>query len=82
MMISAAELVQEMLKQLPPQLPAEIALWNADDIATYLRRSGNTVRNTILNRPDFPKPIRIEARGYPLYRANEVIDWAFKKQRK
>lgn len=81
-LVCVEEFVQELLRRMPPQLPVDIALWNADDIATYLRRQGSTVRCTILNRPDFPKPIRIEERGYPLYKASEVIEWANKKQRK
>ena len=68
----------ERLDQLARRrIPTELALWNYEDIAEYLRRSRNTVMNRIAVLPDFPRAIRIKG-GHPLYEAREVIAWAKK----
>ena len=64
--------------------PSDNTLWNADDIAAYLRKKNTqTVRNQYLPRPDFPPAIRIEG-GHPLYEPKDVKVWArrFKEKKK
>lgn len=60
-----------------PQMPFEFVLWNAEDIAGYLRRtSPRVVTDRIVKHPDFPKPVRPkfgQSTGHPLYKAIEVI---------
>lgn len=60
------------------QVPIEVALWDYADIAAYLRRSDHTVKNRYAVMPDFPKAIRLEGKGHPLYEAMEVVAWARK----
>lgn len=59
-------------------LPVEVDLWDTPAVASYLKRSHNTTRDTIIIQPDFPRPIRLPGRGRsnPLFKAREVIAWA------
>ena len=61
-------------------LPIDIQLWSATEIAEYLRREERTVAEKIVFLPDFPKPIRIPTpegrKGHRLFKAIEVIRWA------
>lgn len=60
------------------RLPVEIDLWDTEMVASYLKRSHVTTRDTIIVQPSFPKPIRLpgRARANPLFKAREVIAWA------
>lgn len=59
-------------------VPGSLDLWDTSDIATYLKRSANTVRTDIVVQPSFPKPIRLPGTAKPraLYIAREVVRWA------
>lgn len=77
-----SKLAEELAKHIRPQFPIEIALWDLETVAAYLRRSHAVVRSRIVCLPDFPKAIRPPStrseRGFPLYEAKEVIAWAKK----
>lgn len=80
------EILRAILQKLTEQkIPLEVDLWDTEHIAAYLKRSYSTVRDKIIVRPDFPKPIRInptKERSHPLYKAREVIEWAESLQEK
>ncbi|WP_208296839.1 hypothetical protein [Massilia sp. CCM 8734] len=59
-------------------VPGSLDLWDTSDVATYLKRSANTVRTDIVVQPSFPKPIRLPGTAKPqaLYKAREVVQWA------
>lgn len=63
-----------------PVMPVSFDLWDTKYIAAYLKRSVTTVRDRVVVRPDFPKPIRLERGGNALYKAREVVAWAEKHQ--
>lgn len=62
-----------------PPMPFELVLWDAEDIAGYLRRdSARVVADRIVHAPDFPKPVRLpspKGKGHPVYRAIEVVQY-------
>lgn len=70
-----------------PQIPLDDQLWTLADVANYLRKHVETVRETMACLPNFPAAIRLPARGgvrgRALYNAGEVIEWAasFKEKR-
>lgn len=74
------ELLAAILQKLSAKtIPVEVDLWDTEHIAAYLKRSYSTVRDKIIVRPDFPRPIKLNAtqeRAHPLYKAREVIRWA------
>lgn len=77
--MSTEEMLAQLIEQLSkPALPASIDLWDTEAIARYLKRSYNTVRDSILPLPSFPAPVRLPSAGrsHALYKAREVIAWA------
>lgn len=78
--LTERELLAAILQKLSEKtIPVEIDLWDTEHIAAYLKRSYSTVRDKIIVRPDFPRPIRLNPtreRSHPLYKAREVIQWA------
>lgn len=74
------ELLATILQRLTERvIPVEVDLWDTEHIAAYLKRSYTTVRDKIIVRPDFPRPIKLnpsQERSHPLYKAREVIEWA------
>lgn len=79
--MSAEELLEKLLERLgdkQPTVPLSAQLWDTEAVASYLKRSYTTVRDTILPLPGFPQAIRLPGKGrsYPLYKASEVIAWA------
>lgn len=78
--MSERELLAAILQKLSERtLPVEVDLWDTEHIARYLKRSYTTVRDKIIVRPDFPRPIKIspnQERSHPLYKAREVVQWA------
>lgn len=80
--INLEELAKQIADRVRPAVPIEYALWDIADIANYLRKSPQVVRERIACLPSFPKPIRTPslregkiARGHPTYKAIEVIRW-------
>lgn len=78
--MSEKEILAAILQKLSEKsIPVEVDLWNTELVALYLKRSYTTVRDTIIVRPDFPRPInlnRTKERSHPLFKAREVIKWA------
>jgi len=76
----AKALLAAILQKLTERaIPLDVDLWDTEHIAAYLKRSYTTVRDKIIVRPDFPRPIKLNAtqeRAHPLYKAREVIQWA------
>ena len=72
----SAELAREfraVFEQLAPML-APKSLWTIEDVAAQLHRSIRSVRDYVA-QPGFPKAIRINGTGHPLYKASEVLAW-------
>lgn len=76
------DLARQIADYVRPAVPIEYAVWDVQDVAGYLRKSPQVVRERIACLPDFPKPIRTPAmregrltRGHPTYKAMEVIRW-------
>lgn len=65
-------------KRIALAVPGSLDLWDTSDVATYLKRSANTVRREIVIQPSFPKPVRLPGTAKPqaLYIAREVVRWA------
>lgn len=78
--MSTEEMLAALLAKLsaPTPLPVAVALWDTRDIAGYLKRSTNIVRNNIVVLPTFPAPIRLPYAGkaQALYKARDVVKWA------
>ncbi|MDR0577644.1 MAG: AlpA family phage regulatory protein [Candidatus Accumulibacter sp.] len=56
-------------------MPKEKRLWNADAVAEYFGISKASAYRSVLCKPDFPEPIKIED-GCKRWVSGEVIDWA------
>lgn len=71
-------LLEALSKRTAPAIPVAVALWDTNDIADYLKRSANRVRNDIVCLPTFPAPIRLPTAGrsQALYKARDVVKWA------
>lgn len=60
-------------------IPIDIALWDASQIAEYLRLAPRTVAEKVTVQPTFPRPLHIgtgakhKARRW---KAVDVIEWA------
>lgn len=78
--MSEKEILAAILQKLSERsIPVEVDLWDTEHVALYLKRSYTTVRDKIIVRPDFPRPInlnRTKERSHPLFKAREVIQWA------
>lgn len=77
--------LQAILDELRRQrLPVGIdaALWDADDVAAYLRVQRRYVLERLAIRPDWPGAIRLTDSGHggARWRAREVIAWAQRRQ--
>lgn len=80
--VNIEELAKQIADHVRPAVPIEYALWDIADIANYMRKSAQVVRERIACLPSFPKPIRTPSlregkitRGHPTYKAIEVIRW-------
>jgi hypothetical protein len=78
--------LQENIININKAIPIDVALWDSDTIATYLRRSPRSMKN-ITPLPDFPKPIVLPSAGngrnvMKLWKAVEVISWTEGYQQK
>lgn len=80
--INIEELAKQIADRVRPAVPIEYALWDIAEVAAYMHKSADVVRNRIACLPSFPKPIRTPAlregkmtRGHPVYKAIEVIRW-------
>ena len=76
-----AEVIQRAVRP----VPLEHALWNAHEVANYLRcENPRQVTERYASREDFPLPVRLPTpqgtRGHPRWYAAEVIKWARKWQ--
>lgn len=82
--MEAAQILDKLAEVLAGKVrspvPIDVALWDATDVAEYLRVGSTHVLTRYAPRPDFPKPIRLptegKRQGHPRWRAREIIDWA------
>jgi hypothetical protein len=60
----------------------DAALWDADDVAAYLRVERRYVLERLAVRTDWPKAIRLTdgPKGGARWRAREIIAWAQRRQ--
>lgn len=76
----AAALAQHMV----PPIPLSIDLWGAKEIAAYIKQSERSVIERVVSYPGFPQAIRLPTqrgtKGYPRWKAAEVIAWVEKHQ--
>ncbi len=80
--VNIEEFAKQIAGHVRPAVPIEHALWDTQDIAGYMRKSAQVVRERIACLPNFPQPIRVPSKrgdkmisGHPLWKAKEVIDW-------
>lgn len=73
--VDLSALAAEIVKLMPPPIPIEVAMWDGDMIAAYMRRNPRTVKERIVMDPSFPKAYRITTNAHPLWKASEVIAW-------
>lgn len=76
--MSETEMLQAILKKLDQiGMPLSAQAWDVADIARYMKRTPQIVRETITCQPDFPDVLRLpsEGKARPLYNAQEVVDW-------
>lgn len=64
-------------KRIRPPVPIEAQVWTTSDIADYLRMSEKYVRQTLVNEPGFPAPLKTIYRRQQ-WSAKQVIDWRMK----
>lgn len=80
-----AKLTDALLRLRTP-IPVDVDLWSSDEIAAYLKVSAFQVMNRYAPLPDFPKAIRLPtgtgSKGFPRWKAKDVIAWAEKHQEK
>lgn len=69
-----AALVRELVERMDRR-SLDNELWDADDIAIFIRLNKKTIQNHYLDRPGFPKPIILPTGGRRWY-ADEVKAWA------
>mgnify|MGYP001163372574 CR=1 FL=1 len=50
-------------------------LWSARTIAERMDYEENYVVNSLVFKPGFPSPVKIEGKGHPRWFADEVIAW-------
>jgi predicted DNA-binding transcriptional regulator AlpA len=57
-------------------IPFEHRIWNTLDIAEHMKLEYSTVRDTIITKPSFPKPVRkASGRAKATFYAAEVVAW-------
>ena len=81
--IQVEKLLLEILNELKAQTAAKSELWNASDIARYMRLSTSSVQSRIITRKDFPRAVRIPTEnglGGRRWYAREVKDWVAKNR--
>jgi hypothetical protein len=78
--ILSAILAELQRQRTPTGLDA--ALWDADDVAAYLRVERRYVLERLAVRADWPKAIRLTdgPKGGARWRAREIIAWAQRRQ--
>ena len=72
------KLLLEILNELKAQSAENAELWNASDIARYLRLSTSSVQSRVIARKDFPRAVLIptdSGMGGRRWYANEVKGW-------
>lgn len=57
-------------------IPVADRFLDAADVAALLSLKPAYVREKICNRPDFPKPLRVDGKGHPRWKGCEVLSWA------
>lgn len=74
------KLADAVAQRLAPSVPLDLQVWSLAQVAKYLGKHVETVRETMACLPGFPAAIRLPARGgargHALYNAGEVITWA------
>lgn len=77
------KLLMEILSELKTQHASTSELWNAKDIAHYMRLSRSSIQSRILTRRDFPRALVIPTSGSGGGRrwyAKEVKEWLGKNR--
>jgi predicted DNA-binding transcriptional regulator AlpA len=72
-----ADAVRELLARL--ERTRDDGLWDADDIAAYMRLSKKSVQNHYLEKPGFPKAV-ILATGGRRWVSAEVKAWILRRR--
>ena len=72
------KILLEILNEIKTHRAANAEIWNADDIARYMRLSLSSIQSRIICRSDFPRAVRIPTSGTGGGRrwyASEVKNW-------
>jgi hypothetical protein len=69
-------IITEKLDRLARRAPFEHVLWDTRDVADHLKLEYSTVRDKIITRPTFPRPVRkASGRAPAIFKAIEVVAW-------
>ena len=75
------QLAAEISAQIAPAVPVSVAYWDKKAICACLKVSESSLNKMMLS-PDFPAVRRFPAssdpskRGFPRWRAKDIIEWA------
>lgn len=77
------ETMRAMLEELRRQNKRDDDLWDADDIAHYMKLEKSTVQQRILRKPNFPRPVLLQTSldgggGGKRWVPKEVKQWTMK----
>ena len=81
-----SQLAEAIAQHIPVSIPLSIDLWSVKEIAAYLKQNVRNVCDRVVTLPGFPQAIRIPTqrgtKGFPRWKASEVIEWVEKHQEK
>jgi predicted DNA-binding transcriptional regulator AlpA len=61
-------------------IPDDKRWLDVDAVAARLSYKPRYVRETLMLRPDFPKPMRADSSGHPRWLASDIHEWALKRR--
>lgn len=80
------QLAEALANHIQSPIPLSVDLWSVKEIAAYLKQNVRNVCDRVVTLPGFPQAIRIPTqrgtKGYPRWKAVEVIEWVEKYQEK
>jgi hypothetical protein len=75
-------IIEALRESIAPQIPLSVDLWGSKEIGAFLKKKP-AVASRYMALPSFPKPVSLpsaKGKSHPLYKATEVIKWAYSHQ--
>lgn len=57
-------------------IPLDMRWLDADGVGALLSYAPRYVLENLSCRPDFPEPLRLDAKGHPRWHAKDIMEWA------